>query len=217
MATRLAARVDDRMLRMMLAPTIRDLGTDDLSAAVDVVARGMRDNPLNIAAFGDDAGVRLERLQGMFTIALPMILRKGVLLGAFDDQTLLGVAALVPPGRCQASTREKVAMLPRMVWAIGLGGLGRVVRWQAAWSQRDLRAPHWHLGPVAVDTHLQGQGVGSALMKTYCARIDRVGAAGYLETDKPQNVDFYKRFGFETVGEAPVLGTANWFMRRMQA
>jgi ribosomal protein S18 acetylase RimI-like enzyme len=202
---------------MMLAPTIRDLGTDDLSAAVDVVARGMRDNPLNIAAFGDDAESRLECLHGMFTVALPMMLRNGVLLGAFDDQTLLGVAALVPPERCQASTLEKLTMLPRMLWAIGLRGIGRLARWQAEWSRHDLRAPHWHLGPVAVDTHLQGQGIGSALMKTYCARIDRVGAAGYLETDKPQNVDFYKRFGFETVGEAPVLGTPNWFMRRAPA
>jgi len=200
----------------MRAPTIRDLGTDDLSAAVDVVARGMRDNPMNIAAFGDDACVRLDCVHGMFTIALPMILRKGGLLGAFDDQTLLGVAALVPPGRCQPSALEKAAMLPRMVWAIGLRGIGRVVRWQADWSRQDLRAPHWHLGPVAVDAHLQGQGVGSALMNAYCARIDRVGAAGYLETDKPQNVDFYKRFGFETVGEAPVLGKPNWFMRRVQ-
>jgi hypothetical protein len=37
---------------------------------------------------------------------------------------------------------------------------------------------------------------------------------GYLETDKPENVTFYKRFGFEVVDEHPVLGIKNWFMLR---
>jgi ribosomal protein S18 acetylase RimI-like enzyme len=36
----------------------------------------------------------------------------------------------------------------------------------------------------------------------------------YLETDKPENVRFYERFGFEVVGEEEVLGVPNWFMLR---
>ena len=33
-------------------------------------------------------------------------------------------------------------------------GRARVGRWMGVWAQHDLRQPHWHLGPVAVDTHL---------------------------------------------------------------
>jgi hypothetical protein len=51
-------------------------------------------------------------------------------------------------------------------------------------------------------------------MSEYCARLDRARAVGYLETDTPTNVTFYERFGFETIGSAPVLNTPNWFMRR---
>jgi hypothetical protein len=51
-------------------------------------------------------------------------------------------------------------------------------------------------------------------MREYCARLDSARAVGYLETDKPANVTFYERFGFETIGSAPVLNTPNWFMRR---
>jgi hypothetical protein len=36
----------------------------------------------------------------------------------------------------------------------------------------------------------------------------------YLETDKTENVRFYERFGFEVIGEEPVIGVPNWFMRR---
>jgi hypothetical protein len=39
-------------------------------------------------------------------------------------------------------------------------------------------------------------------------------AVGYLETDRPSNVRFYERFGFDVVGEGQVLGLPNWYMRR---
>ena len=44
--------------------------------------------------------------------------------------------------------------------------------------------------------------------------MDRQGSLLYPETDKPGNVRFYQRYGFETVGQEPVLGATNWFMKR---
>jgi predicted N-acetyltransferase YhbS len=67
---------------------------------------------------------------------------------------------------------------------------------------------------VAVDEGLQRMGVGSRLMEVYCAQVDASGEDAYLETDKPGNVSFYERFGFELVGEQEVLGVPNWFMTR---
>ena len=52
------------------------------------------------------------------------------------------------------------------------------------------------------------------MMNVFCDRADRDGVLAYLETDKPENVRFYEKFGFETTGEAPVIGVPNWFMRR---
>jgi hypothetical protein len=36
----------------------------------------------------------------------------------------------------------------------------------------------------------------------------------YLETDKPENVRLYKRFGYHVTAEAEVLGVTSWFMTR---
>ena len=194
--------------------SVRELIEADVSAAVGVVARGMRDNPLHVAAFGTDAELRSRRLMRMFTVALPFIFARGVVLGAFDGETLTGVAGMVPPGQCQPSFAEKLSVMPRLVPAVGGSAFARVGRWMSAWAQHDLREPHWHLGPVAVDAHLQGRGIGTLLMTEYCARLDREQTAGYLETDKASNVTFYARFGFETIASAPVLETPNWFMKR---
>ena len=193
---------------------IRDLTQADLASAVGVIARGMRDNPLHIAALGQDADLRGQRLARMFAVALPLIFSKGAVLGAFDGATLAGIAGMIAPGQCQPSLTEKLTFMPRIVPAVGGGGLARVGRWMSEWSQRDLKEAHWHLGPVAVDLHLQGRGIGTRLMNEFCTRVDRMNAVGYLETDKPSNVAFYERFGFEVVESAAVLDTPNWFMKR---
>ena len=199
---------------MTRALVVRELHDTDLPSAVGVVARGMRDNPLHIAAFGEDVELRGQRLIRMFTVALPLIFSKGVVLGAFGEETLAGIAGMVAPGHCQPSVTEKLTVMPRLVPAVGGRSLTRVGRWMAVWAQHDLRQPHWHLGPVAVDAHLQGTGIGTLLMKEYCARLDRAHVAGYLETDKASNVAFYEKFGFETITSAPVLNIPNWFMKR---
>jgi GNAT superfamily N-acetyltransferase len=193
---------------------IRELNRDDLPSAVGIIARGMRENPLHVAALGADAELRGARLIRMFTVALPLIHSKGVLLGAFEGDTLVGIAGMVAPGRCQPTLTEKLTTMPRFMPVVGGGALTRVRRWMTAWAEHDLKQPHWHLGPVTVDAHMQGRGIGRALMNEYCARLDRLHVAGYLETDKLVNVAFYARFGFETIDSAQVLNVPNWFMKR---
>jgi len=91
---------------------VRGLEEADLPSAVGIVARGMRDNPLHIAAFGTDTEQRGQRLIRMFMVALPLILSKGVVLGAFDGDTLVGIAGMIAPGQCQPSLAEKLAVMP---------------------------------------------------------------------------------------------------------
>ena len=73
---------------------------------------------------------------------------------------------------------------------------------------------HSHFGPLAVDAHLQGQGIGTAILAEYERRLDQSGQVGYLETDRYENVRLYERYGFEVIGEEAVIGVPNWFMRR---
>lgn len=188
----------------------------ELPAAIAVVARGMRDNPINVRAMGEDVAVRLRRLMGLFALALPRLMRKGVLLAAKSGGAIVGVLGMAPPGACKASGIEKAAMAPHLLAALGPRALMRTASWQSEWEARDVSEPHWHLGPVSADAGLHGRGIGSALMRVYCERLDDENGAGYLETDKLENVTFYEKFGFETVGEASILGIPNWFMHRAQ-
>ena len=51
-------------------------------------------------------------------------------------------------------------------------------------------------------------------MTRCCEALTKSAESGYLETDRPENVAFYRRFGFEIRDEILVLGVRNYLMWR---
>ena len=199
----------------MTGAEIRDLRPDEVPNAVAVLARGMRDNPIHVAAFGDDPDRRRRYLERLFT-ALFDVMTAQTPICAVDAGEIVGATGIAPPGGCRPSRGQRLRLTPTML-LFGPRTSARVGRWFGAWAGRDPDEPHSHLGPLAVDAHLQGRGIGSEIMREYARRLDAAGELAYLETDRPENVPFYERYGFEVVGEEGVLGVPNWFMRREPA
>src|SRR5262249_33059941 len=194
---------------------MRELQDGDLARAAALLGRGMRDNPINVRAFGPEPTHREEALSRFFVPVLRAARERGCLiLGAVRGENLVGVYVAARPGRCQPTLTQKLGVLPAVLRTNPLSTSLRVARWTGDWSRRDPRGAHWHLGPVAVDSHLRGHGMGGEMLADFCARMDEEAATSYLETDKPENVRFYERFGFAVVAEAAVLGVQNWFMSR---
>jgi GNAT superfamily N-acetyltransferase len=194
---------------------LRELQAIELEEAVQLVSRGMCDNPANVRAFGtEDADQRSRSLVRFFRPVLHGLYRRGVIMGAFRDNVLLGVCGMARPGSCQPTLLEKISVLPSLVIGNPMETPIRVLRWVDAWARRDPKQPHWHLGPVAVDSHLRGQGIGGAMLSAFCERMNQERMFSYLETDKMENVGFYQRFGFTVTAESNVLGVPNWFMCR---
>jgi len=177
-----------------------------------VLARGMRDNPMHIAAFGADADRRERVLARVFGLLFRLTPTQ-VPLVAVMDGTIVGVTGVAPPGTCQQRSIKQLLGVPILL-SLGPVTLMRFARWVRAWAKRDLHDAHWHLGPFAVDRELQGHGIGTQILAEHCRRLDEVGGVGYLETDKDVNVRLYQRSGYEVIGEADVIGVHCWYMRR---
>jgi len=190
---------------------IRDLERAELVWGAGVAARGMRDNPIHVAAWGDDPRHRLKVGERMFRALLPVLSHPPI--AAWRGAHAVGVVGMSDPDTCPLAFRQMVRMLPRQR-PLGPADMRRTMSWVNLWRGQDPDEPHWHLGPVAVEPGLQGMGIGSRMMEEFALRMDRERAPAYLETDKLQNVVFYERFGFETIDERVALGVPNWFMRR---
>jgi ribosomal protein S18 acetylase RimI-like enzyme len=194
---------------------IRLLNRSEAGNAVAVLSRGMRDNPVNVAAFGGSPDARQSKLTGFFQSVLEGQFERGEFLGAFYEESLVGVCGITRPGCCQPSGKEKALILGRLLFGASLGSVLRVGQWAGEWAKHDPRESHWHLGPVAVEPSRQGQGIGSALLKSVCNRMDQQAAMLYLETDKEENVRFYQKHGFEVVGHSLAIDQKSWYMRRL--
>ena len=173
------------------------LDGSDIGDVLDVLARGLRDNPLHVVAFGEDPERRRQGLRTLISAAFAFKDVSHTLVARREDGVIVGVCCMLPPCDSLPDLGQRLWLLPALV-PTGPGAAGR----------------HWHLGPVAVDAHLQGMGVGSRLMQVFCARMDAAGEDAYLETDKPMNVRFFEGFGFDVVDEQEVLGFPNWIMLR---
>ncbi|MBF8286597.1 MAG: family N-acetyltransferase, partial [Dehalococcoidia bacterium] len=190
------------------------MGRHELTFAAGVLGRGFRDNPITVAVVGGDPLRRMrgaERVLGSYVRLMdhpPLAARRG--------DWIVGVCGMAPPGTCHPPLLQQLRMVTAMLRS-GPVVMSRYLRVSSAWEKQDPADRHWHLGPVAVEPGLQGMSIGSQMLERFCTGMDSEGEVAYLETDKPENVRFYEKFGFETVGETLVLGASNWFMRREPA
>jgi len=195
----------------VLEVEVRRMRPEERRAAAGVAARGMRDNPIHLAAFGPDPDRRVAALERLFRALFAVVPEPPRV--ALRAGFVVGLCGATPPGAC----RLPPAALARVATAVarnGVGSLARALRWLEAWGARDPPTPHWHVGPVAVEGGLQGLGIGSRLLADLGAALDEAAEDAWLETDKPENVVFYRRAGFEVAEEGRVLGVPCWFMAR---
>ena len=192
---------------------IGPLDPSGVDEVVGLLSRGMRDNPVHVAAFGDDSETRQRKLRILMSAAFRVRDLSHAIVARDEEGAIVGVCGMMYPGRCRPDLRQQLLLLPTLL-RLGPRSAGRAMSWLGVWGEHDPEERHWHLGPLAVDAHLQGLGVGGRLMQVFCAQMDAARDDAYLETDKPINVRFYERFGFRVVGEADVLGVKNYFMIR---
>jgi GNAT superfamily N-acetyltransferase len=203
--------VDDSV-RGALARTpveVRALTEPEARFAGAVAARALRDNPMMAYSIPGDALARLHAGYEAFGERVPTG-SVGALLGTH----VIGVAAAVAPGACIGATAvEALRTRPDVPpdQALGFDRARYVIN---SMCEHDPAERHIHVGPVGVERGVQGLGVGAAMMRALCDALDADGELAWLETDKPENVVFYRRHGFDVDVEDTALGFPIWYMRR---
>jgi predicted N-acetyltransferase YhbS len=191
---------------------IEKMRKEELSQTSEVIGKAFATQPSSLAIYRNKADLanRMKIVFGAMLEHLP-----GQVFVAKQDGRIVGAMRIVEWPGCQMSPRRGLRMLPTMMkGGGGVGELRRSLKFRGTWAKSDPKEPHWHLDPLGVTPELQGQGIGSQLMEYYCNHIDSLGMAAYHETDRPENVKFYERFGYKVTGKETILDFPNWYMWR---
>jgi GNAT superfamily N-acetyltransferase len=143
----------------------------------------------------------------------------GLLLGVRrGDGRLVGVAAFVRPGCYPLPAISQVRQACSALWALAARPAAIVSgsKYLLAIDKAHPREPLWYLEMLVVEPSGQRGGVGAALQDHVYKMADAEQVPSYLETQKADNLVYYRRFGYETVEELhPVKnGPPLWTMRR---
>jgi GNAT superfamily N-acetyltransferase len=188
---------------------VRELTADEVRFAGAVAARALRNNPMMAFSLPD---APLARLQTGYDTFVDRIAPNSV--GALVGRHVIGVAAAAAPGVCIGVTAAPdLRRVPDVAPADAVG-YDRARFVISTMCEHDPDERHVHVGPVGVEPGVQGLGVGRQMMEMVCERLDDDGEVGWLETDKPENVVFYRRHGFDVAVDDRHLGFPIWFMRR---
>jgi len=188
---------------------VKQYSPDRLEECVTLLAEAFVESPLHRAAFGCG---RMDQNRSFFRIGLRQMFF-GQAFVALADGAVGGYVHFRPAPDCMPAPEQVPQAAATLLKPLG-EAIPQVVRWYSRWCRMDPDEPHVHLGPIGVAPGLQRRGAGSALMQCYIEHLAREKAAGYLETDRAENVEFYQKFGFVVLREEALIGTPVWYMWR---
>jgi ribosomal protein S18 acetylase RimI-like enzyme len=160
------------------------------------------------AAFGDDPvtnwllrqdGARADAFARFYRFLFRRFALKSDTAWITDDG--LGAAIWLPPDGWHLALMAQAAVAPTMLRAVSMRRFPRLLRFSSALERAHPDEAHWFLQIIGVHPDAQRRGLGRALIQPMLDRLDETGEPAYLESSKPENVPYYRRFGFEVIDE----------------
>ena len=200
-------------------PYVTALYPEQHDQAADSLGRAFINDPTFKAIIPDitDPVERATHLADVFRGMLAIERRSGQpVFGIVDNGRV--VAAALTEGVAHAGALGMITtglgQMPRMISAIGMGGLWRGLNLVSVLSDNHPKEPHIYLQVLGCDPPFQGKGYGKALVDrlAFEAKARPEIAGVYLETMTEANVAFYSSRGYEILGELYPLGVKTWRM-----
>jgi GNAT superfamily N-acetyltransferase len=198
---------------------IEPVAPDEAHVAIAMLARAFHDDPLFNFFMPD----HVQQARGLLTFMGAGYLDARPFDAIWGARTeagkFAGAAVWLPPDAYPRSPRREAMTYLRGARTFTRVGrrLAKSVRLLSAADRAHhaVKVPHWYLGILGVDPSCQRTGAGSALLQPVLTRCDEEGVPAYLETQKAENVPWYRRHGFEVVEQLDVRGCPPlWTMQR---
>ena len=169
--------------------------------AAFLLADAFRDYPAWLAIGPRRARPRWHMVRRFYRGALARAHAHGEPLSASEGGRLRGIAITYPAD----SWPPAAWSFWHEAWGVALSGPGAAVRGLRATSAVDAAhppGPHDFLHTIGVDPDSQRSGAGTALLRHLIFAAEGRDALIHLTTSAPENLPYYRHFGFEVDGES---------------
>ncbi len=183
-------------------PGLRPATAEDIGRLKAVMAEAFFEDPIYGWLMPNDTK-RPARLRRYFAIELRHL---GLARGrVWTNSNLTGAALSLPPGAWRSPLQT--TLLEGSAFGVHVSRaarMGAAVEWR---HMRQMHERHYYFRDVGVLPDMQGQGLGSALMRPTLERCDREGLPAYIEASSERNAALYERLGFQLIRELRVGGS----------
>jgi GNAT superfamily N-acetyltransferase len=168
----------------------------DLSMAIATTSRAFWPDPL-FGHFANDVVQEHRMLPTFLGAMLRDAASHGEVWVAKRDGVVVGSASWLQPGT-MPRPRSRENRITRACASALLTGRNRRsgLKLLSAVEKKHPSEPHWYLPLLGIDPKWQGRGLGGLLLRVKLEQCDAMLMPVYLETQKPENVPYYERFGF---------------------
>jgi GNAT superfamily N-acetyltransferase len=193
------------------------ISSPELDEIAEVAMLAFFDDPFFVFLSPGD-GLRRRGLRIFFRSFVKHIGEGRTIYVAKDQDQVVGVACWASPGSYPAPMKDQLLQSIQAFWALFLRPKALIdgLRYIAAIDKAHPKAELWYLGLLAVRPSHQRQGIGSLLLAPVLEEADAQGHDAYLETQKEDNLAYYRRVSFDvssTLHPVPT-GPPLWTMRR---
>lgn len=190
----------------------------DLEDAALVAARAFHDDPF-FEFLDPHAVTRARGLAIFWRSTIVSAASRSTMTAArrVEDGRLVGLSVVVPPGNWPLSIPSQIRQLGGALRAMVVRppALVKGTRYLFSMEAAHPKEQLWYLLLLVVDPSAQRSGIGSLLQGEMLRRADADGLDCYLETQKGENVPYYRRFGYDLTQELkPVNGGPPLFLMR---
>jgi len=175
--------------------TVRRVASGEAAFVAEVLARAFATDPVANWVWNNDARLAPGISRAFFRVFAGFVLEAGEV---YTDESGHGVALWLPFDPAEA--HEDPALGEALAAACGpyaerLGVIDELMK-----AQHPVAAVHAYLPFIGVSPAGQGRGIGSSLLETRLADLDRLGMPAYLEATTLSSFRLYSRFGFKEAG-----------------
>lgn len=193
------------------------LKKQDIIKSGEVLGRALKDDPVSVHVMPNKEK-RHESIKHVFQFTTCMGLRYGEVHATSPNLEGVGVWMFFDSYK-EHSLGNFLCSFKAKMWKLGAetGKLFKpIMELNEKMHIKYASGKHWYLQSLGVDPEFQGKGYGTLLMTYMLQKIDTNPLPVFLETSTVNNVNFYKKLGFEVMEEAIAEGTnvKQFFMLR---